>query len=61
MGVVVGGGISSLTNHRHCAGDLVSVGHDAVEDGVDRAPDIVLRVLVGAVGVVNCLCVSLVC
>ena len=61
MWVVVGRVILSLSNHRHCAGDLVSVRHDAVSDSVNRAPDIVLRVLVGAAGVVNCLCLSLCC
>ena len=49
----------SLTDRCHRAGDLVGVGHNTVEDGADRAPDVVLRIFVGAIGVVNCLCVSL--
>jgi hypothetical protein len=60
-GVVVGGVISSLPYHYHRAGDLLGVGYDAVEDGVDCVADVVLRVLVGAIGVVNRLRAHLLC
>ena len=50
-----------LTNRCHLAGGLIGNRHDTVKDGVDRASDIVLRVLVVAAGVVNRLPVSLLC
>ena len=60
-GLLLAGLISSLLDHYYRAGDLVGVRHNSVEDGVDRAPDVVLRDLVGAVGVINHLRVSLLC
>ena len=45
--VVVVGVMLSLSNHHHGAGDRVGLRHDVVENGVDHAPTVVVRVLCG--------------
>ena len=45
--------------HHHCACTFLGVVYDTIEDDIDRAPDVVLCVLVGTVYVVDCLCVRL--
>ena len=48
-----------MPHHRHRADYLLGVGHNTVEDGVKSAPDVVRRVLVGVVDVVDRLGVCL--
>jgi hypothetical protein len=56
---IVGGVVAPLPYYYHCARDIVDTGHNTIKDGVDRTPDVVLRILVDAVGVLDHLCVRL--
>jgi hypothetical protein len=59
VGVVVGWAVPALSYYLHHIGDLVRVGGDLIEHGIDRTPYVSLPVFVGTTGVIDSLCIFL--